>query len=487
MLLSGAWLVLDDTSWQRYAKQAEAVSWVWSSTTAKVCRASQVVLLSWTDGKRKVPLSCQLWEKGKKSKVELACELLRQAKERGIEPNYVLFDSWHTARQILNLLGELEWKYVARIKSNRLLDGERLNQRWQQRFGQAQGKLKRVNEEVKVIKDGKKYWVTNDQPLEAAQLKQQYRRRQQIEETFRVLKQEFGWGSCRARKVKAQKAHLHLGLMALCLTQQAAESKGQTIYAFKQGVKWRVMATNPAQFADKPKQVRREMQFLAPEQAAAFIEAAKGDLYFVYFALALDTGARPSELLALQWKDIDFEQGHISIQRSLEYPDYSNEFQFVEPKTARSRRSIKISKQNLIHLREHRKAQGVIRLKKGAAWQAYDLVFATRDGKPTQARNILRRHLRPILKAAELPQTLNLYSLRHSCATLLLSAGVNPKIVSERLGHASIVLTLDTYSHVLPNMQQSAADELEKILFGEFGTLLAHQKGKAAFQPPVSC
>jgi integrase len=257
--------------------------------------------------------------------------------------------------------------------------------------------------------------------------------------------------------------------------------------AFKQGVKWRVMATNPAELADKPKQVRREMQFLAPEQANAFIEAAKGDLYFVYFALALDTGARPSELLGLQWKDIDFEQGHISIQRSLEYPDYSNEFQFVEPKTARSRRSIKMSQKCLVHLRAHRKAQGIIRLKKGAAWQDYDLVFATRDGKPTQARNILRRHLRPILKAAALPQTLNLYSLRHTCATLLLSAGVNPKIVSERLGHASIVLTLDTYSHVLPNMQQSAADELEKILFGNFGTPLAHQKEKAAFQPPVTC
>ena len=79
-----------------------------------------------------------------------------------------------------------------------------------------------------------------------------------------------------------------------------------------------------------------------------------------------------------------------------------------------------------------------------------------------------------------LPETLNLYSLRHCCATLLLSAGVNPKIVSERLGHASIVLTLDTYSHVLPDMQQTAADKLEKILFSEVGTPLAHQKEKAA-------
>jgi integrase len=133
----------------------------------------------------------------------------------------------------------------------------------------------------------------------------------------------------------------------------------------------------------------------------------------------------------------------------------------------------------LNYLREHRRQQAEARLKAGSDWQAYDLVFCTREGKPLQARNILRRHMRPILKRAELP-ILNLYSLRHTCATLLLSAGVNPKIVSERLGHASIVLTLDTYSHVLPDMQQTAADKLEKILFSETGTLLAHQKEKAA-------
>jgi integrase len=249
--------------------------------------------------------------------------------------------------------------------------------------------------------------------------------------------------------------------------------------AFNQAVKWRVMASNPAPLADRPKQERREMQALSPEQAARFLDAAKGDRYYLYFALALDTGSRPSELLALQWKDIDFEQGRITIQRSLEYPDYSNEFRFVEPKTPRSRRSITISKVNLNYLREHRRQQAEVRLKAGSGWQAYNLVFCTREGKPLQARNILRRHLRPILKRAELP-VLNLYSLRHSCATLLLSAGVNPKIVSERLGHASIVLTLDTYRHVLPDMQQAAADKLEKILFSEAGTLLAHQKEKAA-------
>jgi putative transposase len=236
MLHPGGWLVVDDTCWQRYAKSAEAVSKVWSSTSGKVLLGSQVVLLIWTDGKRKVPLACRLWEKGGKSKIELASEMLREAKQRGIEPSYVLFDSWYTAKAILQLLDELEWKYVARIKSNRLFNGKALNQSWHQRFGQGEGKLKGLAHQVKVIKDGKKYLVSNDLQLSPSQMRKEYRRRQQIEETFRLLKQEFGWENCRARKAKALKAHLHLGLMALCLSQPASESQGQTIYAFKQAL-----------------------------------------------------------------------------------------------------------------------------------------------------------------------------------------------------------------------------------------------------------
>ena len=131
------------------------------------------------------------------------------------------------------MLDEVGWKYVARIKSNRLLSGERLSTKWRQRFGQGSGHLRKVNQEVRVIKDGKRYWVSNDLELKPGQIKRHYRRRQQIEETFRILKQEFGWGSASVRKAKAQTAHLHLGLMALCLTQQAALIQGQTVYAFK--------------------------------------------------------------------------------------------------------------------------------------------------------------------------------------------------------------------------------------------------------------
>ncbi len=233
MIQKGGYLVLDDTTWERWAKHAEAVSWVWSSSAGHITQGMQVVLLIWTDGQRKIPLSMRLWQKGGKSKVALAQEMLREAAERGMSPQYVLFDSWYTSRRIVNLIAELGWKYVARIKSNRLLSGERISGKWRQRYGQACGHLKQVAQEVRIIKDGKRYWVTNDLALKPAQIKRQYRLRQQIEETFRLLKQEFGWGGSSTRKAKAQTAHLHLGLMALCLTQQAALTQGQTVYAFK--------------------------------------------------------------------------------------------------------------------------------------------------------------------------------------------------------------------------------------------------------------
>jgi integrase len=112
---------------------------------------------------------------------------------------------------------------------------------------------------------------------------------------------------------------------------------------------------------------------------------------------------------------------------------------------------------------EHKRQQAETRLKAGASYQQHDLVFASLDGTPFMLSNLTRRYFKPILKSAELSSSFRLYNLRHSCATVLLAAGENPKVVSERLGHAGVVLTLDTYSHVLPDMQQAATRKLESI------------------------
>lgn len=135
--------------------------------------------------------------------------------------------------KLLHLLADLEWKYVARLKSNRLFEGQAVRDRWSHRFGRSVGQLRKVRHQVCVVKDGRRYLVSNDTQLSSAELTAHYRQRQQIEETFRLLKQEFGWGTASAQKARAQVSHLHLGLYALCVTQTAAINSGQPIYAFK--------------------------------------------------------------------------------------------------------------------------------------------------------------------------------------------------------------------------------------------------------------
>lgn len=236
LVREGGYLILDDTTWPRFAKRAAAVSLVWSSTAGRVILGMQVVLLVWTDGHWKIPLGLRFWRTGGPSKVVLAEQLLREAQRRGLRPTDVLFDSWYAAGRLLNLLDEQGWSYVSRLKSNRLLDGVAVKKKWPHRFGHARGWLRKVKHEVLVVKDGRRYFVTNATALTSTAVKQQYRMRQQIEETFRLLKQEFGWGSASHQKLQAQNAHLHLGLYALCLVQVAAHHQQQTIYAFRRSL-----------------------------------------------------------------------------------------------------------------------------------------------------------------------------------------------------------------------------------------------------------
>jgi integrase len=138
-----------------------------------------------------------------------------------------------------------------------------------------------------------------------------------------------------------------------------------------------------------------------------------------------------------------------------------------EPKTSKSRRTIPLPASVVNELKAHRKEQLKERLSLGQAYENCDFVFATEIGTPVLTSNLTRRHYKPILRKAELSEKIRLYDLRHTCATLLLSAGISPKVIAERLGHSTIVLTLDTYSHVLPSMQEDATNEIEQILFAK--------------------
>jgi integrase len=236
--------------------------------------------------------------------------------------------------------------------------------------------------------------------------------------------------------------------------------------ALKQAVRWHMLSRNPCEAVELPRAERREMQAFLPEEAARFLSAAAQDAYGVVFAFALATGMRPEEYLALKWSDVDLQTGAATVQRTLIWRK-GGEWYFGEPKTARSRRTVRLPASILSALQEHRRVQMAGRLKAGAAYRGNDLVFAMPDGRPILLRTLDRLHFKPTLKRAQLSQSFRLYDLRHSCATLLLAANEHPKVVSERLGHANIILTLDTYSHVLPSMQQAASEKLEKILFAQ--------------------
>lgn len=230
--------------------------------------------------------------------------------------------------------------------------------------------------------------------------------------------------------------------------------------ALKQAVRWRLILSNPCDLVDLPKVQRDEKAVLGQDDAVTFLSKAKGKEHYEFFALLLATGMRPGEALALRWCDIDLAEGYVSINRALSGSGAN--VRFEEPKTPRSRRRVPLPGSVLellraMHDERVSKADGsVIEL---------ELLFSRDGGRPLDLPNLARRHFRPILKEAGLPQQLRIYDLRHSCATLLLQGGTNPKIVSERLGHASVMLTLDTYSHVLPDMQESAAAKLEEMLF----------------------
>lgn len=224
--------------------------------------------------------------------------------------------------------------------------------------------------------------------------------------------------------------------------------------ALTQAVKWQILPQNVAQYVDLPRQTRQEMTALSEAEVDQFMKAAKRSSHHILFALLIGTGLRPSEAFGLQWSDIDFAGSTLSVQRTVSTSKQGWKFQ--PPKTAKGRRNVTLPATLVQLLLDHRAEQSE---------NPYNLVFVNVAGNPLNLRNVTQRHFKALLKEAGLSEAVRLYDLRHTHATLLLGKGVHPKIVSERLGHATITLTLDTYSHVLPNMQSDSAQKLDALLF----------------------
>ena len=235
--------------------------------------------------------------------------------------------------------------------------------------------------------------------------------------------------------------------------------------ALSKAVDLRLIPHNPAASADPPKVRQEEITPLDTDQTRVFLDAARGQKYQALYVLSLTCGLRMGESLGLKWSDIDLDAGTLRVNRQLQRTrkdgDKSGSLVFSEPKNA-SRRTIDLPQRAVEALRTHRKHQLEEKLR-ASSYEDFDLVFATNKGTPLDAQNIVNRHFKPLLKHAGLPD-IRWHDLRHTCATLLLGRGVHPKLVQHLLGHVSITMTLDRYSHWIPSMGRHAADGMDEAL-----------------------
>jgi integrase len=229
--------------------------------------------------------------------------------------------------------------------------------------------------------------------------------------------------------------------------------------ALRTAMKWQLLKHNPADGVDVPRQRHVEMQTWDDSEVRQFLEVAKRSSYYVLFHTALFTGMRRSELLGLQWRDIDIQQIHVS--RSL-HRLRDGRYVFTQPKSAKSRRAIDLSPSSVLTLAEHKERQEGIRTMLGIPLTQDDLVFSTPEGNPLRPDTVTRAWRMLAVKAGVKP--IRLHDARHTHATLMLKQGVHPKIVQERLGHATITMTLDIYSHVTPGLQKAAAENFDRLL-----------------------
>ena len=232
--------------------------------------------------------------------------------------------------------------------------------------------------------------------------------------------------------------------------------------ALQTAIKWELLNRNVADGVDVPKaQDNKEMKTWNEYEINQFLETAKDSSYYALFYMALYTGMRRSELLALRWQHVDFIFNQVYVSRSLHHLK-DGSYVFREPKSAKSKRMIKLSSSTIDTLREHGEKQKAIR---AAIWKPLtdsDLVFSTSEGKPLRPNTISRAWTMLATRAGV--SVIRLHDARHTHASLMLKAGIHPKIVQERLGHASIQITLDTYSHVSPGLQEAAAAQFDKLV-----------------------
>ena len=228
-----------------------------------------------------------------------------------------------------------------------------------------------------------------------------------------------------------------------------------------QAIKWGLIGRNPADAVTRPRQNKKEMSVLTPEQAQSLLSHLVGDRYEALYYLALTTGLRRGELLGLKWDDLDWVTGKLKVQRQLSRLKGEG-LVFMQPKTRAGQRSIALGQGALEKLRNHAKLQQLERQFFENRWKDTGLIFTSLIGTPIDPKNLSNVHSK-LIKDLGFPP-IRFHDLRHTAATLMLIQGVHPKVVQERLGHSTIEMTLNTYSHVLPSLQDEAAAKIEELL-----------------------
>lgn len=234
--------------------------------------------------------------------------------------------------------------------------------------------------------------------------------------------------------------------------------------ALHRAVQWGMAAHNVADAVDPPRVPTVELRPPTLEEMTRFLASAEqaDDPLRALWSVAFYSGCRQGELLGLQWLDVDFDAGTLMVQRTL-LGASDRVPAFGEPKTERSRRTVALPLDALVGLRQHRTRQLTERLAAGADYATYDLVFCSHIGTPLLARNVVRS-FKAALTRAGLPERIRFHDLRHAAATTLRRAGVDLKTVSERLGHSTISITADLYTHAVSKLDADAADKLQAAM-----------------------
>lgn len=229
-------VIIDDTVIAKpFSKELDILSWLYSSGDARYLYGLNIVFVIWTDGKTRFPIGFRLWKKeDKKSRLDLAMEILKEAKKtHKIKPDYVLMDSFYAAAKLLRLIRKLKWHWIAKLKSNRLIDKIQARDAFTYRFGNKIGKL---TDGIKalIVKDNKNFWASSDLGLTSINVKELYRKRQIIEEFFKILKSELRIEGCSSRSETAQMNHIFLVLIGFCQLEDFRIKKNiSTIYKLR--------------------------------------------------------------------------------------------------------------------------------------------------------------------------------------------------------------------------------------------------------------